>query len=119
MNITEIINCLKQREYNYYGLRSMTWNPINHKSVRATVGEILDNSYAWDDGETTDYQLTGTSALEIDIDANEERINQVIADIAVYHSHQVVLLGSYSRDYGSDDGEIILRNAEALLTWDI
>ena len=119
MNASEIINYLEQRKYNYYGLRSMTRNPIDYTSMVATVGEILDNSYAWDDGETTDYQLTGTSALEIDIDDNEERINQVIADIAVYHSGQVVLLGSYSRDYGSDEGEVILRNAEVLLTWDI
>ena len=106
MNASEINQIIaSDTKYNYYGIRAMTMNPKNGEFEIAIVGGTVGNSYSWDDGETTDWELNGTSALEV-IDGNTEKILEAVK---MYDDRsQVVLLGSLYSEYGQDEGEIIM-----------
>ncbi len=67
-------------------------------------GEILNNSFIWDDGECTEEELDGTCAVRID--------DAVLAN--GYFGEHVALVGGYYGEYGEDLGEIIIRQAEVL-----
>ena len=68
------------------------------------LGETLDNSFVWVDGEITDEELNGTCAIRIDD-----------AELAKgYYGDHVAIIGGDSVEYGQDLGEIIIRNAEVL-----
>ena len=68
------------------------------------LGEMLNNSFAWVDGEMTEEELNGTCAVKIDE-----------AELAKgYFGDHVAIIGGDSAEYGQDLGEIIIRNAEVL-----
>lgn len=69
-----------------------------------TLGETLDNSFVWVDGEMTDEELDGTCAVKIDEAELAKR----------YFGDYVAIIGGDSMEYGQDLGEIIIRNAEVL-----
>lgn len=68
------------------------------------LGETLNNSFVWIDGEMTDEELDGTCAIRID-DAKLAK---------GYHGDHVAVIGGDHVEYGQDLGEIIIRNAEVL-----
>jgi hypothetical protein len=102
--IAKIINDNKDK-YEYFGLRGMTKNPITHKYEIAIVGESISNSYSWDDGDTTDCELCGTSALNVDCNNIAAALNAVKS---YDHRSQIVLLGSNCCQFGDDAGEIVM-----------
>lgn len=68
------------------------------------LGETLNNSFVWVDGEMTDEELDGTCAIKIDEAALAKG----------YFGDHVAIIGGDSAEYGQDLGEIIIRNAEVL-----
>lgn len=83
-------------EYEYIGIR------VQENAF--VLGEILDNSFVWIDGEMTDEELDGTCAVKID-------------DVELakdYFGEHVAIIGGDHAEYGQDLGEIIIRNAEVL-----
>lgn len=121
MNASEIKNIIETNnaEYGYFGIRAMMQNPLTGKNQIVAVDDILDNSYAWEDGETTDEELPGTCAIKLNYDAEIEAIESALKNIKVYswNVKQFVLLGANSADYGTDANEIILENAVVLAAW--
>lgn len=67
-------------------------------------GQILDNSFVWVDGEPTDEELDGTCALTLE-DAD------LIQD---YFGEHVAIIGGDFGEYGQDEGELIIKDAEVL-----
>lgn len=67
------------------------------------VGQILEPSFVWVDGEITDEQLDGTSGIALDSNPSCGYMGDCIAIIA----------GDESA-YGEDAGEIIINNAEVI-----
>lgn len=96
-DIMNRINEIKENaEYEYIGVR------VQENEFK--VGEILDNSFVWVDGEMTDEELDGTCAVKLE-------------DVQLangYFGNHVAIIGSDSMEYGQDLGEIILRDAEVL-----
>lgn len=86
-------------EYDHYGLRA-------HRGVEVVVGQSLGNSRVWIDGECTDEELDGISALEVKADT----IDAVIANLAGYAwaDEPIVLVAGNSRSWGEDAGEIVI-----------
>lgn len=94
-------------QYNYFGVRAMTMNPITKTFEKAIIGKTIRNSYSWDDGETTGDELNGVSVISIDLDL--DNVNQALEDVHKYDDrNQVVLIGSLYREYGEDPNEIIM-----------
>lgn len=83
-------------EFDYIGIRV--------QEDEFVEGEILDNSYVWIDGETTDEELDGTCAVNL---CDAELANG-------YYGEHVSLIAGNSAEYGADLGEIIIRNAEVI-----
>lgn len=69
-----------------------------------TLGETLDNSFVWVDGEMTDEELDGTCAVKIDEAELAKR----------YFGDHVAIIGGDSAEYGQDLGEINIRKAKVL-----
>lgn len=82
--------------YGYIGVRV--------QENEFTDGEALDNSYIWIDGEITDEELDGTCAIKLD----EAKL------ASNYFGDHVAIVGGDRTSYGSDLGELIIRNAKVL-----
>jgi hypothetical protein len=122
MNASEIKTIIEanNNEYGYFGIRAMMQNPLTGENQIVEVDDILQNSYVWEDGETTGEELNGTCALKLNYDAELSEIDYTLKNVNVYswNVKQFVLLGASRADYGTDANEIILENAVVLAAWD-
>lgn len=103
--------------FAYYGLRATT--ELHY------VGEELECSYVWIDGEKTEEELNGTSSMGIMntdrdslvkaiINLGKDACEQFGIDANVFHSYagtNFVLIKGDSAFAGEDKGESIIRNA--------
>lgn len=79
--------------------------------VDLQVGQILDGSRIWIDGEPTEETLDGTCAIDT---ANLGRALRLAAS---YFGDRVsIIVGTYAQA-GEDDCEIIIRDAQVHATW--
>lgn len=86
-----------------------------------SVGDVLGPSYEWNDGEPSDVQLDGTSALFLprrrgvayDVRRVLRLLNAYIRTGAV----AVVLVAGEHAGDGVDEGEILLRDPEVMAVW--
>lgn len=110
INPAKIQKIIELGGYDFYGIRV-----IHGQSEPAKVGDTLDPSYRWEDGEPTDEELYGTCALAVDGYSNISR--SLSALIKGYGSlgDQVALIGGYQCEWGEDAGEIIIKNAIVLM----
>lgn len=82
----------------------------DHETGRVCVGDILPNSYVWDDGEWTEDRLDGVSAIEVK-DVND--LERAMGAASGYDGDQIILvIGDYGYR-GQDAGEIVIRDARA------
>lgn len=91
------------------------------------TGDTCRYSYEWNyeyDCSTYDTEnsikLNGTCAVEVifeDLDemSDEEIINQLTNISCDYIGEQTILIGGYRAEYGSDENEIIIEDAEVLM----
>lgn len=117
MNVQTIKNIIEQEEYAKYGLRGMMNNPITNERVIISIGDIVDNSYEWEDGEPTQEELNGTSAVEVTADTIDNAMELV--DAYTWNCSQVALIASEYSEYGNDESEIIMKDAIVLAVWNI
>ena len=110
VKVQEIIKLIELGDYDFYGIRV-----IHGQAAPAKVGDTLDTSYRWEDGEPTDDELYGTCALAVDCYSNISR--SLAALIKGYGSlgDQVVLVGGHQCEWGEDAGEIIIKDAVVLM----
>lgn len=89
-------------EYDHYGVRA-------HRSA-CVVGETLGRSRLWIDGECTDSELSGISALKV---ADLGKIEALIARLKseyCWDNETIVLVGGYTAEWGEDAGEIVIKD---------
>lgn len=107
--------------HNYYGIRAVTGprgagnkNPGPGSLLR--VGDEVPHSYQGAD--PTAEQLPGTSALDLGL-LDKDEISKALHEIQTYagNGDQVVVLGSNSRSFGEDPGEILMESPTVLKTF--
>jgi len=119
--------------YDEYGLR-VTTSLKHHFSedyVRKTfgeaalmpppipkLGEILQPSFRWSDGDPTAEILPGTSVMAI-LGQDTDDVARAIGRIAAegYSGDYVLLVGGSRADVGEDIGELLLEKATVLKAW--
>ena len=82
-------------DYDYIGVRV--------QEVPFELGSIDHNSHVWDDGDDTGVELDGICACTLDrLGSNN------------YFGDHVAIICGNDVEYGEDDGEIIIRDAEVV-----
>jgi hypothetical protein len=97
-------------EYGYIGLRV-----VNDKcdGYDLSAGDTAPNSYTWDDGEWTDYELDGACCINLDYFSKSSPWPMA------YIGRRVWLVAGDYAQYGVDDGELIIKNAKILAVYDV
>ena len=124
MTVEEIRNLISEAEYDYIGIRA--------DSRDYQIGEVMDNSHQlFQDPQYVDFECTellypyisegtyagfydggeldGTCALEV----SESNIEEMIERVTSY-GNKYYLIGGNSMEYGNDDDEIIINDAEVI-----
>lgn len=110
------IKVTQTSQYEYLGIRA-------HRGDRAIkIGDHLDPSYIWDDGDITDERLSGTCAIRLQRDWATGEIDEDhlvatilrVRDEYNWDGGQVILIGGDHRSYGNDIDEIIIQDAVVL-----
>lgn len=116
MTVEEIKNLIENAEFEYIGIRA---DGRDYK-----IGDVMDNSHQLfqdadcggeliTDGPYTGFydagELDGTCALKVSDDNVEDMIMRVKS-----YGKKYYLIGGDSMEYGYDDGEIIIRDAEVI-----
>lgn len=118
--IKEAARTIMDSNYEIIGIRHIT------PDESYKVGDIARNSYDWDyendlsSFQTSPVELDGTCAYSTDIDINfddeneiEEKLITALEASRIY-SGTVVILGGNDYEYGNDDNEVIIEDAEVL-----
>ena len=124
MTVEEIRNLISEAEYDYIGIRA--------DSRDYQIGEVMDKSHQlFQDPQYTDFECTellypyisegpyagffdggeldGTCALAI----SEYNIEEMLEAVKNY-GKKFYLIGGKTIEYGNDEDEIIIRNAEVI-----
>lgn len=121
MNMNEIIKKIREAQYTYIGIRHLA-DDEHYK-----VGDLCRNSFDWDaENDITTYgsddpaELDGTCAIDTRIDtiwdSSEEirdKLMNAISESSMYPG-QMAVIASNRASYGSDNDEIIIKNAEII-----
>lgn len=125
-NLVETLKAAYAGGYRYFGVRKV----YNYAGI-FNVGDSCPKSYNWDfendcsTYDTTGETLPGTSAIHVavedlylhgdDDDEAAEALQNAIDRVSDYGGEQMLLIGSkYSYDYGDDEDEVILEDADVL-----
>lgn len=117
----ELKNIIYEEDFSVYGIR------VDEKVVY-TVGDICYNSRQWlqdcpEDAEETELEynkelgcwdcgeLPGTCALNV---KSAEDLEEIIEKSKMYYGDHVTLIAGQYYEYGADEEEIIIRDAEVL-----
>lgn len=95
--INKAIETIKNNDYDY------TYVAIRICPDMVEAGQTLENSFVWVDGEITDEEIDGTCGIDIESKAG-----------GGYFGACMAIIGGYDAEYGEDDGEIIIKNAEVI-----
>ena len=106
-----IQSVLIQRDYDFYGIRVLN---DYFGSADMAVGDVLEPSYRWEDGEPTDDELYGTCALAVDENSSIDELIATLQKIYGCLGGKKVLIGGHQAEWGDDDGEIVIRDAVVL-----
>ena len=90
--------------WQFVGIRS-------HHDPDVKIGDEIANSHVWIDGERTDEELPGVSALAV-VWCGERINRRGVADD--YRGGVIVVVASDHAEWGEDVGEIVLRRGVVL-----
>lgn len=128
MTVQEIQEICENSYFGYFGLRA--------DDMEYRIGDICNNSHqlfqdpdfdaegeliypAIEDTESPYYgfydagELDGTCAVKFDPD-DESSIRAAIDTVKMYSGNNLYIIAGDSMEYGNDDGEIIIRDAEVV-----
>lgn len=89
----------------------------------AAVGDVLDVSRVWVDGDRTDEELAGTCAIglrsgsRMDSPVTMESVERALAIAAQYPGAHVMVIAGSDEGYGEDGCEVIIGEAEVMAVW--
>lgn len=116
-NHAQINEVIENSGFSCIGLRVMTGG------VKVNEGDLLENSFAWVDGECSSEQLDGVCALDLEFDGwdiDESHFNKMMKKAKMYallnDDEQVVIVGGMSSYEGSDLNEVVISDAECIIT---
>jgi hypothetical protein len=117
--ITKIAETITTSDLEFFGIRFNMPSP-DGETIEYQPGDIMFNSYVWEDGEPTDVELPGSCAIQIPVTKNWDGtevslsdIESAIDEIRQYGSQgQLLLIAGSMMQYGDDDGEIILNHSD-------
>lgn len=98
----EMISIIEAGEYEYYGLRA------HRGAAPAEIGQSLGNSRVWVDGDCTDDELDGISAIRVRAGDDIAAVIARLRSEYCWADEAIVLVGGYSASHGQDRGEIII-----------
>ncbi len=115
----DVIKLIKERKFRVIGIRSLC------SDEKYNIGDICRCSYDWNhvhDRSTYEYEnvmLNGTCAINTEIDyywdEDEEMVEKIEATYEkAYWKEEVVLIAGYQWEYGEDDNEVIIEDAEVI-----
>lgn len=128
LTVEEIKKSIENTAFEFYGIRI--------DDVKYNVGEIANNSHQlfqdpeFDENEELVYpyieegqyqgfydagELSGTCAIGFDAE-DDDSIWKAISQISVYPGSYIHVLGGNRAEFGFDFGEIIISDAEVLLS---
>lgn len=128
MTVEEIKRICEKSDFSYFGLRA--------DDMEYQIGDICNNSHqlfqdpifddfgsllypAVDDPENPYYgyydagELNGTCAVKFNPD-DENSIIAALETVKMYSGKNLYIIAGDSMEYGNDEGEIIIREAEVL-----
>lgn len=118
---SEIIE--KIEGYNVVAIRHCC-NDENYK-----VGDFCRNSYEWDEeNEISSYytskeEMDGTCGYDVsslidcdDVETAKKILDNAIESSSIYDGNRIVLIAGDSYEYGNDENEIIIEDAEVIAT---
>jgi hypothetical protein len=119
MKYEDVIKLIKERKFRVIGIRSLC------DDEKYNIGDICRYSYAWNhvnDRSTYGYEnvmLNGTCAINTEIDYYWDEDEEIVEKIEVsyekaYWKEEVVLIAGYQWEYGEDDNEVIIEDAEVI-----
>lgn len=103
---------------------------IRHDDNVYQLGDELENSHDWPEGNWTETELDGACAIDVadscsydSLDELKETAIRRLNDSNEYLNENVYLISGTSHEYGNDPNEVILRNPEVigilkLVRWD-
>ena len=103
---------------------------IRHDDNVYQLGDELENSHDWPEGNWTETELDGACAIDVadacsydSLDELKEMAIKRLNDSNEYLNENVYLISGTSHEYGNDPNEVILRNPEVigilkLVRWD-
>ena len=127
--MNSLLNTVKNAAEN--GYRVFVIRKIREEAGLLNVGDRCPDSYSWDieldvsTRDTTGETINGACAIVIDTnhmfldgsddDELEENINKALNASEIYYSDETMLIGGKSGyEYGYDDYEVIIRDADVL-----
>jgi len=132
--IRQTMDTLAKEEYDTYGFRIrnnlddvftkdyLKKQGIVFKPKIYSVGDTMDKSWVWVDGNLTNETLGGTSSIGIDISeklkSNLIEAMKVLKNNYYSKSNEIYLIGGDFGEWGADPGEFIIKNAKVLRIFD-
>lgn len=120
MKTSEIAKRILESNFEFIGIRHLA------DDEEYSVGDICRNSYDWDYeydcssyGTENEVELDGTCAYDTKIDKYIDEQNEIeeklkkALDEAPYCG-SAIIIGGNRIEYGADENEIIIRNAEVI-----
>ncbi len=115
----DVIKLIKERKFRIIGVRSLC------DDEEYNIGDICRYSYDWNhvyDRSTYGYenvQLNGTCAINTFIDYVWDEDEEIVEKIEAayekaYWKEEVVLIAGNKWEYGEDDNEVIIEDAEVI-----
>lgn len=115
MTIEQLNELIEASGFTVIGLRVMTGGNV------VSAGDRLENSSVWVDGECTNEQLDGLSALNLDFDGweiTESRLNEMLEIAKAYSllndNEQIVIVGGNDGYEGNDLHEVVIYDAHCI-----
>jgi len=104
MNASQVAQILEK--YSVVALRACH-NMFEPMAVE--IGEILDPSFVWIDGEPTDEALNGTCGCQVNASNFKEMYSRFVKEYGSIGT--VALIAGHHYEYGQDNDEVIIRDA--------
>lgn len=116
-NIVEMLRHVVAQHAEEYDTIALRVDDRNYQ-----VGEIMLPSRVWEDGSPTDQTLPGTSGIRVkaggELADPAEALSLLLRDYGRVCGRYLYLIGGHYYEWGEDELEVIVKDAEVLAKYD-